>query len=95
MKDPSPSSEQSLPGGNFTDPGASATLSIVQVFWGLDKKLAQRKHIPSVNWIISLSMYIRVSVPYFEKDDAEYSFLQQGCTWSNAAARHNQWGAGG
>merc|ERR550514_78788 len=36
----------SPPGGDFTDPVTSATLSIVQVFWGLDKKLAQRKHFP-------------------------------------------------
>ena len=35
---------------NFSDPVTSATLGIVQVFWGLDKKLAQRKHFPSVNW---------------------------------------------
>lgn len=27
----------------------------LQVFWGLDKKLAQRKHFPSVNWLISYS----------------------------------------
>lgn len=25
------------------------------MFWGLDKKLAQRKHFPSVNWLISYS----------------------------------------
>lgn len=67
----------SPPGGDFTDPVTSATLSIVQVFWGLDKKLAQRKHFPSVNWNISFSKYIRVLEPYFEKYDAEYSFLQQ------------------
>jgi V-type H+-transporting ATPase subunit A len=40
----------SPPGGDFSDPVTSATLGIVQVFWGLDKKLAQRKHFPSVNW---------------------------------------------
>jgi len=67
----------SPPGGDFTDPVTSATLSIVQVFWGLDKKLAQRKHFPSVNWNISFSKYIRVLEPYFEKYDPEYSFLQQ------------------
>merc|ERR1712048_441638 len=67
----------SPPGGDFTDPVTSATLSIVQVFWGLDKKLAQRKHFPSVNWNISFSKYIRVLEPYFEKYDAEYSMLQQ------------------
>jgi len=32
----------SPPGGDFSDPVTSATLAIVQVFWGLDKKLAQR-----------------------------------------------------
>merc|ERR1712032_1460711 len=67
----------SPPGGDFTDPVTSATLSIVQVFWGLDKKLAQRKHFPPVNWNISFSKYIRILEPYFEKYDAEYSMLQQ------------------
>merc|ERR1711988_1948984 len=67
----------SPPGGDFTDPVTSATLSIVQVFWGLDKKLAQRKHFPSINWNISFSKYIRVLEPYFETFDPEYGFLQQ------------------
>merc|ERR1712078_953624 len=67
----------SPPGGDFTDPVTSATLSIVQVFWGLDKKLAQRKHFPSVNWTISFSKYIRILEPFFEKYDPEYSTLQQ------------------
>lgn len=67
----------SPPGGDFTDPVTSATLSIVQVFWGLDKKLAQRKHFPSVNWNISFSKYIRVLEPYFETFDPEYGMLQQ------------------
>merc|ERR1711957_67426 len=67
----------SPPGGDFTDPVTSATLSIVQVFWGLDKKLAQRKHFPSVNWNISFSKYIRILEPFFEKFDPDYQFLQQ------------------
>merc|ERR1719433_1033896 len=67
----------SPPGGDFADPVTTATLSIVQVFWGLDKKLAQRKHFPSVNWNISFSKYIRVLEPYFEKYDQEYSMLRQ------------------
>merc|ERR1712100_273584 len=67
----------SPPGGDFTDPVTSATLSIVQVFWGLDKKLAQRKHFPSINWNISFSKYIRDLEPFFEKLDPEYGFLQQ------------------
>lgn len=43
----------SPPGGDFSDPVTTATLGIVQVFWGLDKKLAQRKHFPSINWLLS------------------------------------------
>jgi V-type H+-transporting ATPase subunit A len=50
----------SPPGGDFSDPVTSATLSIVQVFWGLDKKLAQRKHFPSINWNLSYSNYEKV-----------------------------------
>mmetsp|Transcript_23815 Transcript_23815/g.33349 ORF Transcript_23815/g.33349 Transcript_23815/m.33349 type:complete len:642 (-) Transcript_23815:305-2230(-) len=50
----------SPPGGDFSDPVTSSTLDIVQVFWGLDKKLAQRKHFPSVNWNISYSKYVKV-----------------------------------
>ena len=47
----------SPPGGDFSDPVTTQTLNIVQVFWGLDKKLAQRKHFPSVNWTLSYSKY--------------------------------------
>merc|ERR1711988_457532 len=47
------------------------------VFWGLDKKLAQRKHFPSVNWNISFSKYIRILEPFFEQYDPEYQMLQQ------------------
>lgn len=57
----------SPPGGDFSDPVTTATLSIVQTFWGLDKKLAQRKHFPSVNWLISYSKYLNVLEPYYEQ----------------------------
>lgn len=57
----------SPPGGDFADPVTSATLGIVQVFWGLDKKLAQRKHFPSVNWNLSYSKYTKVLEPYYER----------------------------
>jgi len=57
----------SPPGGDFSDPVTAATLGIVQVFWGLDKKLAQRKHFPSVNWNLSYSKYIKVLEPHYEQ----------------------------
>lgn len=67
----------SPPGGDFADPVTSATLSIVQVFWGLDKKLAQRKHFPSVNWNISFSNYDRVLEEYYTKQDPEFMPLRE------------------
>ncbi|CAO1631277.1 unnamed protein product [Sympodiomycopsis kandeliae] len=48
----------SPPGGDFSDPVTAATLGIVGTFWGLDKKLAQRKHFPSVNATASYSKYL-------------------------------------
>jgi V-type H+-transporting ATPase subunit A len=66
----------SPPGGDFSDPVTSATLGIVQVFWGLDKKLAQRKHFPSVNWLISYSKYNAALEPFYEKTDAEFLSLR-------------------
>jgi len=63
----------SPPGGDFSDPVTAATLSIVQVFWGLDKKLAQRKQFPSVNWNLSYSKYLEVLERHYKKIDAEYS----------------------
>ncbi|XP_071841878.1 V-type proton ATPase catalytic subunit A-like [Apostichopus japonicus] len=62
----------SPPGGDFSDPVTSATLGIVQVFWGLDKKLAQRKHFPSINWLISYSKYMRALDDFYDKNYAEF-----------------------
>jgi len=57
----------SPPGGDFSDPVTASTLAIVQVFWGLDKKLAQKKHFPSVNWTNSFSKYERVLNNHYKK----------------------------
>jgi V-type H+-transporting ATPase subunit A len=66
----------SPPGGDFSDPVTSATLGIVQVFWGLDKKLAQRKHFPSVNWLISYSKYMRALDEYYDKNFPDFTNLR-------------------
>jgi len=62
----------SPPGGDFSDPVTASTLSIVQVFWGLDKRLAQKKHFPSVNWNISFSKYERILATFYEAIDPEF-----------------------
>jgi len=69
----------SPPGGDFSDPVTSATLGIVQVFWGLDKKLAQRKHFPSVNWLISYSKYVRALDDFYDKNFPEFVPLRTKC----------------
>lgn len=67
----------SPPGGDLAgDPVTSATLQVVQVFWGLDKKLAQRKHFPSVSWTLSYSKYDDILRPYFSSVDPEYPSLR-------------------
>jgi len=66
----------SPPGGDFSDPVTAATLNIVQVFWGLDKKLAQRKHFPSINWLISYSKYSQALEPFYEKEYPEFLQLR-------------------
>ncbi|KAM9977903.1 hypothetical protein ACTFIR_011780 [Dictyostelium discoideum] len=62
----------SPPGGDFADPVTAATLGIVQVFWGLDKKLAQRKHFPSINWLISFSKYMQALDTHYDQMDPEF-----------------------
>ncbi|KAK0130190.1 H(+)-transporting V1 sector ATPase subunit A [Cadophora gregata f. sp. sojae] len=66
----------SPPGGDFSDPVTSSTLGIVQVFWGLDKKLAQRKHFPSINTALSYSKYTTVLDKFYEKDFPEFPRLR-------------------
>lgn len=66
----------SPPGGDFSDPVTTATLGIVQVFWGLDKKLAQRKHFPSVNWTTSYSKYERALEEYYDTNYPEFHPLR-------------------
>ncbi|XP_023288381.1 V-type proton ATPase catalytic subunit A-like [Orussus abietinus] len=66
----------SPPGGDISDPVTSATLGIVQVFWGLDKKLAQRKHFPAVNWLISYSRYLKSLDGFYEENFPGFTSLR-------------------
>jgi len=66
----------SPPGGDFADPVTSSTLGIVQVFWGLDKRLAQRKHFPSVNTSLSYSKYTMVLEKWYEKEYPDFPRLR-------------------
>jgi len=47
----------SPPGGDLSDPVVQATLRVVKVFWGLQDKLAYRRHFPAISWLDSYSLY--------------------------------------
>jgi V-type H+-transporting ATPase subunit A len=64
-------------GGDMSEPVTTATLTIVQVFWRLDKKLAQRKHFPSVNWLYSYSKYLQALEPFYEETDTDFLPLRK------------------
>ncbi len=55
----------SPPGGDMSDPVVQATLKVVKVFWGLDDKLAFRRHFPAINWLTSYSLYVENLRDYF------------------------------
>ena len=63
-------------GGDFSDPVTTATLGITQVFWGLDKKLAQRKHFPSINTAISYSKYTNVLGKFYDSNYPDFASLR-------------------
>jgi len=39
-------------------------LRVVKVFWGLEDKLAYRRHFPAINWLTSYSLYVDVLGEY-------------------------------
>lgn len=58
----------SPPGGDLSEPVTQATLRIVKVFWGLDDRLAARKHFPAINWLTSYSLYTDRLDRYFREN---------------------------
>ncbi|MEW6087667.1 MAG: V-type ATP synthase subunit A [bacterium] len=57
----------SPPGGDLSDPVVQATLRIVKVFWGLEDKIAYRRHFPAINWLRSYSLYIENIEEYLKR----------------------------
>lgn len=57
----------SPPGGDFSEPVTQSALRVTKVFWGLDTDLAYRRHFPSINWLISYSLYTKILDNWYEK----------------------------
>jgi V/A-type H+-transporting ATPase subunit A len=68
----------SPPGGDLSDPVVQATLRVVKVFWGLDDRLANSRHFPAINWLISYSLY-HDNIKEYLKDSvaADFSDLKK------------------
>jgi len=61
----------SPPGGDLSEPVTQNTLRVTKVFWGLDAKLAYRRHFPAINWLNSYSLYLDNIGGYAKKEIAE------------------------
>ncbi len=61
----------SPPGGDLSEPVTQNTLRVTKVFWGLDAKLAYRRHFPAINWLNSYSLYYDNVDGYMRSEVAE------------------------
>ncbi len=61
----------SPPGGDMSDPVVQATLKVVKVFWALDDRLANMRHFPAINWLLSYSLYVENIKDYMNSKVAE------------------------
>jgi len=58
----------SPPGGDLSEPVTQNTLRITKVFWGLEARLANARHFPSINWLTSYSLYIDDLAEFFASE---------------------------
>ena len=61
----------SPPGGDLSDPVVQATLKVVKVFWALDDRLANMRHFPAINWLLSYSLYVENIKDYLNTEVSE------------------------
>jgi len=57
----------SPPGGDFTEPVTQALLRTTGAFLMLDTSLANSRHFPAINWMLSYSLYQKMLVDYFKE----------------------------
>ncbi len=58
----------SPPGGDLSEPVTQNTLRTTKVFWGLEARLANARHFPSINWLSSYSLYLDDLADFFERE---------------------------
>lgn len=60
----------SPPGGDFSEPVTQNTKRFVSTFLTLDKKLANARHFPAINYLTSYSGYVDILKDWFEENVA-------------------------
>jgi V/A-type H+-transporting ATPase subunit A len=55
-------------GGDFSEPVTQASLRLSGAFWALDKRLAQQRHFPAINWKQSYTLYEGSLASVFERE---------------------------
>ncbi len=58
----------SPPGGDFSEPVTQNTLRIVRALYALDTTLANRRHFPAINWLVSYSLYVDLVADWWHKN---------------------------
>lgn len=58
-------------GGDFSEPVTENTRRSVNVFLGLDRKLAYSRHYPAINWLNSYSNYVEELRAYYQEEVGE------------------------
>ena len=66
----------SPPGGDFLEPVTQNTLKVVKAFWALDASLASRRHYPSINWLLSYSLYLESVKDWYSKKGDWYNLRE-------------------
>jgi len=62
----------SPPGADFSEPVTQNTLRIVKALFALDVALANRRHFPAINWLMSYSLYVETVEKWWRKIDPEW-----------------------
>ncbi len=66
----------SPPGADFSEPVTQNTLRIVKALFALDVALANRRHFPAINWLVSYSLYVETVEKWWKKIDPEWKKIR-------------------
>ena len=58
----------SPPGADFSEPVTQNTLRYIGTFIALDVALANRRHFPAVNWLLSYSLYVEALAKWWSRE---------------------------